>query len=259
MRRVAWIGALLAVACGPSIEFEEASETSGAPDGTSTRGTMPPPPVTTTGDPADDEDVGEDGWTPDWGSVGVTCRPIDLFTCSDGVDCDEYACGDPMSPFDMHGCPRRSCPCDGDEVCFRPVDVGGCAPSEIFCMGEPCVCGFTGDCDGSYCLPSEEVPVPPCFGFEHPEACVAAECAWLEGTRMQIQGSTCTCGPGSGLCVQPSEYIFGLDPVVVYRVDAPTIGLILAAQPEPMPLGLVSCDGPDPGIVCECAGPLGCV
>ena len=258
MRRVVWTGALLLLACGPSIPFEEASETSGASEGTTTRGTMPPA-VTSTPQPADEGEVGEGG-LPDWGSVGVTCTATNAFTCADGVDCNEHACGDPLSPFDAQGCLRRACPCHGDEVCIRPLDFGGCVPSEIFCGGDPCECGFTGDCDGTYCLPSDEVPATPCLELEHPESCAAAnDCAWLEGTRMQIQGNTCACGPESGLCVPLAPYGFDPERTVVYRVDAPTIGAILAETPLPMPVGLASCDDPSPGLVCECAGPLGCV
>jgi hypothetical protein len=258
MPRVAWIGALLALACGPSIVFEEASETSGLPEGTTTSGPMPPPAVTSTPEPADEGEVGDSG-IPDWGTVPAKCTLTDAFTCTDGVDCDQHECGDPMSPFDAHGCLRRACPCHDEEVCFRPLDYGGCVSSGVFCVSEPCGCAFTGDCEGRYCLPVDEVPVSPCFDLEHPEACAAANCAWLEGTRMQLQASTCVCGPESGLCVPLAPYGFAPEPAVVYRADDPTIGLIVAETPQPMPVGLASCDGPRPGLVCECAGPLGCV
>jgi hypothetical protein len=74
-------------------------------------------------------------------------------------------CGDVDSPFDEHGCLRPTCmsheDCDGTDLCYRPLDFGGCASSDVFCDDDPtygCTCMSTPDCSGAYCVPEEIYP-----------------------------------------------------------------------------------------------------
>ena len=199
------------------------------------------------------------GFFPDWGTVGPTCDILPEFTCSTGVDCGQVSCGDPFSPFDAEGCLRPSCPCVDGEVCFRPVDWGGCTSSELFCEdvpGQGCLCGGTDDCGGSYCLPADQVPALPCLGIEDPESCEASNCTWLWGDSV-LGGLVCGCNPMHGVCVEPLDYALAPGPAIYHRIDDPTRAVILYEDVIPTPPGLVSCESPDAPEVCECAS--GCL
>ncbi len=94
------------------------------------------------------------------------CEDNPLFQCSAPYDCSGFPCGGINDWFDADGCMRQACggdeDCDAGEVCFRPIDFGGCASSGIDCWEEPdgsCSCGADADCNGSFCLPEGEVPM----------------------------------------------------------------------------------------------------
>ncbi|MBV1859444.1 MAG: hypothetical protein KUG77_13610 [Nannocystaceae bacterium] len=92
----------------------------------------------------------------DTGTVGFCENP--LHGCDGPVDCGEN-CGALDSMFDEDGCVRVACgegdTCGDGELCYRPMDYGGCQSSDLSCseFDGVCGCGSLPDCGGAYCVP----------------------------------------------------------------------------------------------------------
>lgn len=94
-----------------------------------------------------------------------TCGHAPAHTCSKPINCVGWArCGG-LERFDALGCQRSDCvndsECAAGERCYRALDFGGCASSNVTCsdLGDGnCECVVTDDCAGSYCVPASEYP-----------------------------------------------------------------------------------------------------
>lgn len=256
------------VGCGPTVDdtaegsatgssgvgmADTGSVSASASSGVSTSSTNTGP-MTSSND--DDEDDDGPIFPEDWGSVGVVCTPTDVFGCTQGVDCTQVSCGDPMSPFDADGCMRPLCPCDEGSVCFVPANFDGCASSGLGCVekGGSCLCVADPDCGGSYCLPIDEVPIAPCLEFDDQAACEASNCLWQPGVRRQYVNGACECDAPTGICIAPLRYAAQPPGTTYYRFDAPDRSVRLDATLSPTPTGLDPCIDGGPVPVCDCAG-----
>lgn len=247
------------VGCGPHVDHGSGAESTGASTSLatgSTTGTGDDPTVVGEVVGSVSADVDSDTFPEDWGSVTQTCTPSETFACGNGVVCDE-SCGDPFSPFDAAGCLRPSCPCVDGEVCFTPLDYGGCVSSGITCQESAgvCQCAMDPDCGGSYCLPAVEVPALPCLDLQTPAECDRSNCRWLAGTDVSQDDTGCVCFIPAGVCVAPLEYRESSPGAIFYRVDDPSRAVWLDPAPSPTPLGLARCGVDEDAEVCGCGGP----
>jgi hypothetical protein len=256
---VAWVAAVPLVACGPKVDGDGDSTGSTSTTTTSATATASSDPTAATRTTAASDDDGSDvSGYPDWGLQPGTCPVTEEFACPGGMDCSVVwtACGDPLSPFDLRGCLRPRCPCADDEVCFSPLEWGGCTSSGFFCEEDPnlgCQCGGTDDCGGRYCLPVDEVPAAPCVSFEDAPSCARANCLGHDGVQVHLDGGACSCVPGFGVCVPPLEDGTGPGLGVYFRLADPSYAVILPFTLDPVPLGLQACDDADPTEACACA------
>jgi hypothetical protein len=245
---------VLTIGCGPDLADDTVASAS---DSSS------PSTSTATDDGMDaGVDDGDEPFPPDLGTDGVRCIPTPQFECTQGVDCNTNACGDAFSPFDESGCPRPSCPCSDDEVCFRPIDWGHeGVSSSLYCAeeGSQCVCTGTHDGFGSYCLPYDHLPVLPCVDFQEQGDCMAANCRWFSGTRLiGPVMNQCTCEPMSGMCVQPVEYEELGEASAYHRLGNPDFAVLLPSSLQPVPTGYGTCSNGDPVPICACAASSQC-
>jgi hypothetical protein len=278
------VGLLLLVwGCGPQVTLDDAGDGSSDDGGSSTgpgSGTRP----TTADDGGPDDGGPDDGGPadggPDGGSpattavgddtsgdtVGVTCEPTPLFSCSAPIDCG--ACpDDPMSPIDADGCLRPRCrrdlPCPDGMVCFAPLTWGGCAGSGMWCEDDRrgvCQCGGTDDCGGAWCLPEGQAPPDACPDFGGEEACAEAGCgpfvlgrpilARPDGACLcDLEEPHCLWAPDGASLDAPQAYLDLLDGRVV----------AFPMTFDPPPLGWIACaDLSDPPPACACAEVLPC-
>lgn len=210
--------------------------------------------------------LGSSGSTPDdssdsddaSGSGGaVACPDNPNFTCLEPLDCDETACGGPLSPRDESGCVREYCPdgtCADGFTCVRVSDWGGCLSSDPITCSESdgaCECsgGVTADCGGSLCIPDAQAPVD-CSIYQDAQSCQeVAGCGYV--TVLPIVDD-------SGLqyaCEEPqSECVFfpagqgGDDAMTMYwrytspTEDFPTAHAVFPASYDVAPLGWLACD-----------------
>lgn len=93
------------------------------------------------------------------------CGHAPAHTCTQAMNCEVRGrCGG-LHRFDELGCQRADCDSDNEcatgERCYRALDFGDCASSNVDCFDLPdgsCECVVTDDCAGSYCVPASEYP-----------------------------------------------------------------------------------------------------
>ncbi len=203
------------------------------------------------------QDTSDDGGS----STGAqACSGNPDFQCTEPFDCGANGCGGPFSPFDEDGCLRNSCVMPGDcgpgQVCFTPMDYGGCASSGVFCEqdGELCQCGSKPDCGGSYCIPEREVPSADCWGEPDEVSCTAAGCNHFE--TVTVINDDCSCELSTPACVEFIGRIGGAGaPNAFFHLETQTMAVFSADWIEP-PLGWGRCSDPGAPVACGCYQPF---
>jgi hypothetical protein len=190
------------------------------------------------------------------------CEALAWHGCLPVADCDVSPCGEPGASHDANGCLRGSCGDDSDclagEVCYRPVEWGGCAGSISICEldeGGDCVCGGTDDCGGSYCELAELVPQTACLEQTQEPACLELGCNQFEAVAPQlVLGPTgCECGVAESVCLfLPAPDSGDGVPALHYRLDTDEVRLFSNSW-APEPIGWFPCfDNPGEPEACAC-------
>lgn len=192
-----------------------------------------------------------------------------LFTCTNPLDCEQWKCGTPASPFDANGCLRRTCDnddqCGEGELCFDADPMAGCSAALVGCSddGDDCNCQYGDDCATiRHCIPADQGPPAECSQHDNDLAgCEAAGCHLYIGgiARYAFENGACVpeiisdaClwfpnnlgdgGPGSGTAYAYYEIATGL---------AANFG---NAWTDP-PWGWADCQALDAPPSCQCVSP----
>lgn len=232
----------------------DSTDSSGGGSGGATSGG----PTGTSGSATDTPSTGDDA-----ASTGVSgqCPVTPDFQCSIPVECGEPGCGGPFNHFDEDGCLRPSClgpgDCEAGEVCFFPIDHGGCASSGVSCFEEDgtCQCASEPDCGGGYCMPEGEVPSASCTDQPDEGACLDAGCSTFE--TVTVITDTCECITGQPACLWFLDEGFGGadSPDYFWHEDTLTVAMFGVSWIEP-PVGWRSCTEPGSPSACGCYEPF---
>lgn len=264
------------VGCGPVLDVEQGtdsdstttmSSTAGPTSSTTTQPVTTAGPTTVTSFTTDGPDTTSgcfDGCPPDVGQV--ICPDNPAFDCSGPIDCGPGQCGGIMSQFDENGCLRFACQgdidCPAGQVCFTPMDWGGCVGSATSCSedGGTCGCGGTADCGGSYCVPADAAPPTQCGNLETEQACLDAGCSsWTIGRPLEASGDSCLCDLDEGHCLWNEHGGLGIPGPEGYVRLSDFRVVVFPTDFDIAPLGWVKCsDLQAPPEACACARVLPC-
>lgn len=150
---------------GATTERGGASSTSNPASGTSQESTAPTGTSSSASSSASTATTGSKDPGTGTSTDPRPCGHAPAHTCSKAINCGGWArCGG-THRFDELGCQRSDCvddsQCAAGERCYRALDFGGCASSNVICndlADGSCECTVTDDCAGSYCVPESEYP-----------------------------------------------------------------------------------------------------
>ncbi len=192
--------------------------------------------------------------------VPSMCEGNPNYQCEGPYDCGAFPCGSLNDWFDADGCIRSSCSddgdCDADEVCFRPIDYGGCASSGLDCVqdGPVCSCGADPDCGGRYCVAEDEIPGATCFEQTDEESCMNEGCT---DYRPVVEISeTCECTIDRLTCMFINGGVSGGPADYFWHEDTLTVAYFELDPQEALPYRWKRCTDADAPPACGCNAPM---